>query len=76
MLFVGLGAMVAWQITGRSECAETFFRGPGALFLVTLAFFEFALARIVVRQFSPGEPLQPTWPRDWVTCCGCADDPA
>jgi hypothetical protein len=60
-LFVGLGALVAWQITGRVECVRVFFRGPGALYLVFLAALEFSLARMVVRQFAEGEPLQPAW---------------
>jgi len=56
-----LGALVAAQITGRAACLETFFHGPGAMFLVTLACFGFSLARMAVRQFSEGEPLQPAW---------------
>jgi hypothetical protein len=60
-LFVGLGALAAWEITGRAECVSAYFHGPGALCLVTLAFFEFSLARLVVRQFSPGETLHPAW---------------
>jgi len=60
-LFVGLGALAAEQITGRAECVRTFFRGPGAFCLVFLATLEFSLARLVVRQFAEGEPLQPAW---------------
>jgi len=60
-LLVGLGALVAAEVTGRAGCVDIFFRGPGAVLLVMLAFFEFSLARMVVRQFSNGEPLQPAW---------------
>src|ERR1044071_4522444 len=61
VLFVGLGALLAAQVTGRLECVEAFFHGSGALFLVTLACFQFSLARMAVRQFSEEEPLQPAW---------------
>src|SRR6478672_11992442 len=60
-LFVGLGATLAARLTGRSECVDAFFTGSGALFQVALAFFQFALARMVLHQFSEGEPLQPAW---------------
>ena len=60
-LLVGLGALAASAVTGRGECAEIFFRGSGALFLAALALFQFCLARMVLRQFSEGEPLQPAW---------------
>ena len=60
-LFTGLGALVAWLRTGHVECAATFFRGPGALYLVLLAVLGFSLCRIVVHQFAPGEPLRPAW---------------
>src|SRR4051812_12470922 len=60
-LFVGLGALVAWQVTGRMESVRIFFRGSGAMYLVFLAVIEFSLGRLVVRQFSEGEPLQPAW---------------
>jgi hypothetical protein len=60
-LFLGLGALVAWQVTGRMESVRIFFRGSGAMYLVFLAVIEFSLGRLVVRQFSEGEPLQPAW---------------
>ena len=60
-LVVGLGALVAWQVTGRVECVRAFFGGSGAIYLVFLAAMEFSLGRLVVRQFSEDEPLQPAW---------------
>lgn len=60
-LFVGLGALVAGEITGRTECVRIFFHGTGALLLIALATFEISLARMVLRQFSEGEPLRPAW---------------
>jgi hypothetical protein len=60
-LFVGLGAFAASEITGRELCISAYFQGPATLWLVAMAFFEFALARIVLRQFSKGEPMQPAW---------------
>jgi hypothetical protein len=60
-LVVGLGAQMASAITGRTECLRSFLDGTGALLAVTLAVFEFSLARLVVRQFSEGEPLRPAW---------------
>ena len=60
-VFAGLGALCAWHVTGKVDCVEIFFLGPGGFFLVALALFEFFLARMVMRQFSGGEPLQPAW---------------
>jgi hypothetical protein len=60
-LFTGLGSLLAWLRTGQVECAATFFRGPGALYLVFLAALQFSLCRIAVRQFSIGEALRPAW---------------
>jgi hypothetical protein len=60
-LVMGFGALMAWQVTGRVECMRAFFHGPGAMYLVFLAALEFSLGRMVVRQFSEGEPLQPAW---------------
>src|SRR6476469_9675964 len=60
-LVMGFGALMAWQVTGRVECVHAFFLGPGAMYLVFLAVLEFSLGRMVVRQFSEGEPLQPAW---------------
>jgi hypothetical protein len=60
-LFVGLGSLLAWLYTDRVECLRTFFRGPGAIYLVFLAALAFSLCRLVVRQFSAGEPLRPAW---------------
>jgi hypothetical protein len=60
-LLVGLGSLLAWLYTDRVECLRTFFRGPGALFLVFVAALGLSLCRLVVRQFSAGEPLRPAW---------------
>jgi hypothetical protein len=60
-LVVGLGALMAWLVTGRAECVRAFLQGPGAIYLVFLAALEFSLARMVVRQFSEGEPLRLAW---------------
>ena len=56
-----MGALAAWEITGRAECVSAYFHGPGTVCLIALAFFEFSLARLVVRQFAPGEALRPAW---------------
>jgi hypothetical protein len=60
-LVVGLGSLIAWQVTGKVECVRAFFDGSGAIYLVFLAALEFSLGRLVVRQFSADEPLQPAW---------------
>ena len=60
-LGVGILAFVGWRLTGNDAWVESFFKTPGALLLVFLAGAQFGFSLLVLKHFSPGEPMQPAW---------------
>ena len=61
--YLGMGALawVAWWATGNVAWVVTFFEGPAALLMVTLALNELVLAILVIHHFAPDDVLRPCW---------------
>ncbi len=60
-LLIGVAAFAAYSFTGNAVWVESFFRIPGALLAVFLAFVELLFSLQVRSQFSSGEPMYAVW---------------
>jgi hypothetical protein len=60
-LAVGLVWFAGWRLTRNDRWIEEFFRIPGALLLVSLATIQLSFALIVLREFSPEQPMRKAW---------------
>jgi hypothetical protein len=65
---VGIGAFVAWRITGNIAWVVEFFQVPAALIMVGLAILEVWLCLYAVNQFSADDLLH----RGWMLIAGSA----
>ena len=57
----GLAWFAVWRWTGNDRWIEEFFKRPAALLLVSLAAIELCFSLMVLREFSPGQPMRKAW---------------
>jgi hypothetical protein len=60
-LALGLVWFAVWRWTGNDRWIEEFFKIPGALLLVSLAAIQFVFSLLVLREFSPEQPMRRAW---------------
>jgi hypothetical protein len=58
---IGLGAALAWLLTGHASIITAFLHYPGAIFLVSVSAAELWLSWFCWRQFSRGDVLRQGW---------------
>jgi hypothetical protein len=57
----GLVWYALWRSTGNDRWIEEFFRVPGALLIVSLAGVQLSFSLLVLREFSPEQPMRKAW---------------
>jgi hypothetical protein len=60
-LAIGLVWFAVWRWTGNDRWIEEFFKIPGALLLVSLATIQLWFSLMVLREFSPEQPMRKAW---------------
>jgi hypothetical protein len=60
-LALGLLTFAVWRWTADDRWVEDFFKVPGALLLTTFAAIELWFSLLVMREFSPDQPMRKAW---------------
>jgi hypothetical protein len=60
-LALGLLCFAVWRWTADDRWVEDFFKVPGALLLTTFAVIELCFSLLVIREFSPDQPMRKAW---------------
>lgn len=60
-VLLGLACFGFWQLTGNDQWIEQYFQIPVALLLVWLTAIQFGSSLLVVREFSPDQPMRKAW---------------